>query len=156
MKTTNFTIVRSLILGLFFIFSATSIFAASSSIKSESEGEEEEFNVTEMIMHHVTDSHDFHILDWDGHAVSFPLPVILWTDNGLVTFMSSEFHHDDLGIVVVEKDGQKFVKYHEEIYYASNSANADGSYIKMGEGDHPSNAHPIDFSITKLVFSMFM
>lgn len=139
------------------MLSVGSVIAASDASADKSGGgEEEEFNVTEMIMHHVTDSHDFHILDWKGHAVSFPLPVILWTDNGLVTFMSSEFHHDDSGKVVVEKDGEKFVKYHEEIYYASETANADGSYITMGEGDHPSNATPLDFSITKLVFSMFL
>ncbi len=139
------------------MISVGSVIAApiTSEVKNEG-GEDEEFNVTEMIMHHVTDSHDFHILDWKGHAVSFPLPIILWTENGLVTFMSSEFHHDDSGKVVVEKDGQKFVKYHEEIYYASETPNADGSYITMGEGDHPSNAAPMDFSITKLVFSMFL
>ena len=60
---------------------------------------------------------------WIGTAmpVSIPLPVILWTENGLVTFMSSEFQHDDTGSVIVEKNGQKFVKYHEEIYYASEA-----------------------------------
>jgi F-type H+-transporting ATPase subunit a len=156
LKTTNFTIVRSLFFGLFFILSVTSVLGASSTsaILSE-EDKDKEFNVTDMIMHHIKDSHDFHILDWNGHAVSFPLPVILWTDNGLVSFMSSEFHHDDAGNIVVEKNGQKFVKYHEEIYYASETANNSGAYITMGEGDHPSNAHPMDFSITKLVFSMF-
>ncbi|MCW5519974.1 F0F1 ATP synthase subunit A [Aureitalea sp. L0-47] len=157
MKTSNFTTFRSLILGLIFLLSFNPVLAASNAPASKSEtGENEEFDVTEMIMHHIKDSHDFHIMDWDGHAISFPLPVILWTENGLVTFMSSEFHHDDSGSVVVEKDGQKFVKYHEEIYYAAAAPNASGAYLTMGEGDHPSNAHPMDFSITKLVFSMFI
>ena len=118
--------------------------------------EGEEFNVTEMIMHHVKDAHDFHIMDWNGHAVSFPLPIILWTDNGLVTFMSSEFHHDDSGKVVVEKDGQRFVKFHEEIYYASETVSENGAYVNLDTAQHPTNAHPMDFSITKLVFSMFL
>ena len=43
-------------------------------------------------MHHITDAHEFHIMDIDGHAVSFPLPIILWTDNGLVTYLSSDFN----------------------------------------------------------------
>ena len=72
-----------------------------------------------MIMHHIKDSHEFHILDWKGEGVSIPLPIILWTDNGLVSFLSSEFHHDDEANEVVVKNGQSFVKYHEEIYYAS-------------------------------------
>ena len=107
-------------------------------------------------MHHISDAHEFHITDWNGHSISIPLPVILWTENGLVSFMSSEFHHDDSGTVVVEKNGQRFVKYHEEIYYASETAGANGSYVTMDAEDHPSNAHPMDFSITKLVFSMFL
>ncbi len=136
---------------MFFILVATtSTFAASS------DSEEEEFDVTNMIMHHIKDAHDFHIMDWNGQAVSIPLPVILWTDNGLVTFMSSEFHHDDTGSVVVERNSQKFVKFHEEIYYASEGPNADGSYVTMSADAHPHNAHPMNFSITKLVFSMFL
>ncbi len=135
---------------MFFILVSTSTFAAS----NKSEGEE--FNVTDMIMHHIKDAHEFHIMDLDGHAISIPLPVILWTENGLVTFMSSEFQHDDSGSVIVEKKGQRFVKVHEEIYYASEAANATGAYIEMNAEHHPENAHPLDFSITKLVFSMFM
>ena len=107
-------------------------------------------------MHHIKDAHDFHIMNWKGHAISVPLPVILWTENGLVAFMSSEFHHDDSGKVIVERNGQKFVKYHEEIYYASEVTNPDGSYVTLDKAHHPTNAHPLDFSITKLVFSMFV
>lgn len=136
---------------------STSSFAASNSpANKDVEKEGEEFNVTEMIMHHVKDAHEFHIMDWNGQSISIPLPIILWTDNGLVTFMSSEFHHDDTGSVIVEKNGQKFVKFHEEIYYANDAASADGSYLAMDAEHHPENGHPMDFSITKLVFSMFL
>lgn len=151
MRTLSANVVKSLFLGLFFLFPAQMTFSAS-----ESSSEGEEFKVTDMIMHHIKDAHDFHILDWNGHAVSVPLPVILWTENGLVTFMSSEFNHDDQGKVVVEKGEQRFVKYHEEIYYASQTANQDGAYINMAADNHPENAHPLDLSITKLVFSMFV
>ncbi len=44
----------------------------------KSKEESKDFDVNEMIMHHIMDSHDFHILDWNGHAVSVPLPVILY------------------------------------------------------------------------------
>ncbi len=135
---------------MFFILVSISSFATSK------DSDDKEFDVTGMIMHHIKDAHDFHILDWKGHAVSIPLPVILWTENGLVSFMSSEFHHNDTGSVIVEKNGQKFVKYHEEIYYASASPDANGSYVSMGADNHPVNTHPMDFSITKLVFSMFL
>lgn len=142
---------KTLLLSLFLSLS----FVGNASETSEDKSDEKEFNVTDMIMHHIKDAHDFHIMDWNGHAVSIPLPVILWTNDGLVTFMSSEFHHNDDGSVVVEKGGQKFVKYHEEIYYANQEAN-NGSYVSYDAEQHPTNAAPLDFSITKLVFSMFI
>ena len=143
--------IKTLLLSLFLAIS----FFGFASDNSEDKTNEKEFNVTEMIMHHVKDAHEFHIMDWNGHAVSIPLPIILWTDSGLVTFMSSEFHHDDLGKIVVEKNGLKFVKFHEEIYFANPEAE-HGSYISHDAEHHATNAKPLDFSITKLVFSMFL
>ena len=90
-----------------------------------------EFDVNEMIMHHIKDSHEFHIMDINGHAVSFPLPIILWTENGLVTFLSSEFDHDDSGKVIVKKKKQAFVKYHEKIYYAEQTGYLAVSYTHL-------------------------
>jgi F-type H+-transporting ATPase subunit a len=143
--------LKTLILSLFLSISLFGYAIES----AEENAEEKEFNVTDMIMHHIKDAHDFHITDWNGHAISFPLPIILLTNDGLVTFMSSEFHHDDTGSVVVEKDGQRFVKYHEEIYYANVEAD-HGTYLTFDEAHHAINAKPLDFSITKLVFSMFL
>ena len=131
-------------------------FSISFSNSLESSNDEEKFNVTDMIMHHIKDSHEFHILDWKGEGVSIPLPIILWTDNGLVSFFSSEFHHDDDAKEVVVKNGQSFVKYHEEIYYANLEPNKSGQYVSFNQDLHPTNSKPLDFSITKLVFSMFL
>ncbi|MEZ4792922.1 MAG: F0F1 ATP synthase subunit A [Gelidibacter sp.] len=122
--------------------------------KEEKENpENEKFNATEMIMHHVKDAHEFHIIDWNDKPISIALPVILYTDNGLVTFMSSEFHHDDSGHHVVEKNGMKFVKLHEKIY----QLNGDDHEIAFNEEHHPTNAElPYDFSITRNVFMMWV
>ena len=76
----------------------------------------EKFNATDMIMHHIGDSHGWHFFGSGENSVTLPLPVILFTENGMVSFMSSEFHHDTDGEYVVEKDGMKFVNYHEKIY----------------------------------------
>ena len=126
--------------------------------KNNKPGAEEEFNSVEMIMHHISDAHDFHFLDYTDsegveHAVSIPLPVILYTNNGLVCFMSSAFHHNDNGTYVVSKKGTNFVKYHEKIYQLNDGA----SSLEFDEQHHPSNAvKPIDVSITKNVFSMLL
>ena len=115
--------------------------------------ENEKFNATEMIMHHVKDAHEFHIIEWSNNPISIALPIILWTDNGLVTFMSSEFHHDDSGHHIVEKDGMKFVKLHEKIYQLED----DAKEVAFNEEHHPTNAElPYDFSITRNVFMMWV
>lgn len=145
MDTTKFNVIRSLFLGVFFVLFSTLAIASS---KSDSE-EGEPFNTQELIFHHITDSHSFHI----AGDLEFALPVILWTDNGLVTFMSSEFHHDVEGKTIVEKDGMKFVNVHEKIYQLKDGATS----VTMDAEGHPANAErPMDFSITKNVFSMFL
>ena len=134
---------------LLLLFSAN-IFASP----AEKSNNSKDFDVNEMIMHHIKDSHEFHIMDIDGHAVSFPLPIILWTENGLVTFLSSEFDHDDSGNVIVEKKGQEFIKYHEKIFYANNTVG--DKYVTYDSAGNVTNKKPLDLSITKMVFSMFI
>jgi F-type H+-transporting ATPase subunit a len=121
-------------------------------VHADGHKEEGKFDVATFIMHHIADAHDWHLF---GH-LSIPLPVILYTDNGLAVFMSSAFHHDDAGKTVVEKGGQRFVKFHEKIYYASETANEEGSFVSLDAEHHPTNLKPLDFSITRNVASMFM
>ena len=116
-------------------------------------GGEEKVNIQEVVFGHVLDSHSWHL--WGDHhdAVSIPLPVILKTNNGIVVFSSSEFHHDTHGKVVVERNGERFVNYDEEIFYASESENEEGEFVEFAEdakGKHVVvNKAPLDFSITK-------
>jgi F-type H+-transporting ATPase subunit a len=114
-----------------------------------SESADKEFSATELINSHIGDSHEFHIADWNGHAISLPLPIILWTDNGLEVFSAKEFHHDNTGHHVAK---EKFVRYNEVIFYADKFETLkeeDKSAFNFG-------ARPLDFSITKNVFSMLM
>ncbi|MFL2620760.1 MAG: hypothetical protein ACJ0O0_06280 [Flavobacteriaceae bacterium] len=84
----------------------------------------------------------------------FPLPIILWTDNGLVTFLSSEFNHDDSGKVIVNRKNQAFVKYHEKIFYAAQTG--EKNIIYDSNGVVLLTKSLLDLSVTKLVFSMFI
>ena len=139
--------MKNLIKVLFFsvlLFSANTVSANS---HDETENKEtEKFDP----VHHVMDAHDIHI----GGDFSIALPIILWTDNGLVTFMSSEFHHDDKGEHIVEKNGMSFVKLHEKIYQLDAGAHA----LELDHRTHqPENAiKPLDFSITKVVVAIFL
>ena len=112
-------------------------------------GEAEAFNPGKMILDHVKDAHDWHILDYTSngvsHPVSVPLPVILY-DNGLHMFMSSKFEH---GHAVVESKGN-YYKLHEGHIYKTE---ADG-HIEADAKGVVSNAAPMDLSITKNVFAL--
>lgn len=112
------------------------------------------FDPKELINSHVWDSHEFHIADWDGHPITLALPVILWTDNGLTVFSSSEFHHDNTATTVVEANGDKFVRYREHIFYADRFDQQKFEETSTMGRPFMYEDRPLDFSITKTVFSM--
>lgn len=92
----------------------------------------EEFNMQEMIGHHVLDAHEWEIFKLGDMHVAIYLPVILWTDEGLDVFSSSHFYHSE------NHSYKNYELHHETIYYTDR------------EGK------PLDFSITKNVVSMFI
>ena len=47
------------------------------------------FNPGEMIMEHVLDCHEWHIMEIAGHELTVPLPVILFSEGRLYCFLSS-------------------------------------------------------------------
>lgn len=154
---------RNKVLSLFSLFFFYGAFAASDSPKTESESDNHgavssEAEISEYILHHIKDAHDFHLFsynDSEGHRkhIGFPLPVIVYSSKGLRTFMSSEFHHDDSGHHVVERDGVSLVKYHEKIYELEEGAHG----VEFDEQHHPTNAHAVlDLSITKSVFGFLL
>jgi len=120
------------------------------------EAAEEEFNATEYILEHVSDSHDWHILTRkDGHHVAVPLPVILYSKHsGLHLFSSKKIAHGhshegfQMGhgsIEVVNKKGETVEK------------SLNGKIIEVDEhGALVEAGLPLDFSITKNVFMMML
>lgn len=114
--------------------------------------------VKEYILHHIQDSHDFILWSYTNDSgerkhVGFPLPVILYSSNGVVSFMSSEFHHNDDGHHLVEKNGLKFAKIHGKIY----ELEAGALEVNFDETHHAINAHKVlDFSITKSVLGILL
>jgi F-type H+-transporting ATPase subunit a len=120
------------------------------------EGEEEEFNATEYILDHISDSHEWHLLTKkDGHHVSVPLPVILFSrHSGFHMFMSSKIAHGhshqgfQMGhgsIEVLDKNGETVEK------------SLEGRIIEVDEhGELVEAGLPLDFSMTKNVFMMMI
>lgn len=130
-----------------------------SNTDSDQEGAVDTKNeVDAYILHHIKDSHDFHLFSYNSDSgerkhVGFPLPVIVLSSNGLTTFMSSAFHHNDDGKVIVEKNGTQFVKLHSKIYELNKGA----TEVAFDEEHHATNASKVlDFSITKSVFGVLL
>ncbi len=119
----------------------------------EGHEKEDNFNPVPVILEHISDAHSWHLWGGEEDAVSIPLPVILWANNSLLFFMSSEFHHDIKGHHVVSKNGLKFVNYEEKIYQLDDNENE----VKFNKNKEIENAsRPIDISLTRNVCSMFL
>jgi F-type H+-transporting ATPase subunit a len=127
----------------------TAAVANETAPKAEGETSEIKEQIKEVIGHHVLDGHEFSLFaDKEaGVHYGFPLPIILW-DNGVQFFSSSKFHH---GEAVVESNGNYYVLYHNEKIYKTDAAGTI-----TGDEHHPTNAKPIDLSITKGVLTIMV
>ena len=103
---------------------------------SEASGEEG-IDVKEVVLGHMSDAYEWHILTWNGHHVSIPLPVIVrGQDGSWHVFSSSRLAHGQSyeGIYI---DAEQNRKIYERL--------PDGSSVK-----------PLDFSITKNVVQIWI
>ena len=123
------------------------------SIASESlDNESETYNPVPSIMHHISDSHEWHLWGEGDQSFTIALPIILYS-NSFHFFMSSAFHHDEEAKKIVESKESKFVNLHGKIYELNSGENE----IVFDKDHHILNASiPLDFSITKNVASMLI
>lgn len=151
---------------------------------SGGEGDGEKFSPGDMIMHHISDAHQIHIIG----DLYIPLPVILLHDGHLDVFSSSKFwngtneHGELLFKPYTASSGVTYENHHEVITLAGGDHNhnehvahsSDSTHaahpapdglanmtpghgdVPHGEEEHASHDHPIDFSITKTVFGMLL
>jgi len=129
------------LISLLALVSTTNIFAEN---HSEKKGEKGTYNPVPKIMHHIKNSHEWHLFDYrdnEGnlHPVSIPLPVILYTSGNLDFFMSSEFNH-----------GHSDVQKENRIYSID-----EHSHITAVDTEQK-NISVFDVSITKNVASMLI
>lgn len=104
----------------------------------------EGFDAGSMIMEHIGDAHEWHILTYNDFHLSIPLPVILLDNGKLVMFSSGHFHHGTQAY-----NGYKLME----------EGKNKGKIVKVsadGETEDTSAKVPLDFSITKNVLSLFI
>lgn len=135
--------INKIIPFLLFIFCSLSV--ASVSAGEEHSGEKK-FDPGKMITEHIADAHDWHLWGEGDHAVSIPLPVIIYSaDRGVSVFMSSKFHHGH--------QVHNGFKLEENKVVATNEMEGDAHTATINE---EATAGLWDFSITKNVVSLFI
>ena len=133
--------------------------------------EQEAFNPSNFIIHHIADAHEIHL--WGD--VHIPLPIIVYTaEHGLDVFMSSAFEGHGDGRVAERPSGVTYELSHGHIAVAGDHAGHDhGSHDGHDHADHAGHDHgaheghdhaehshhgPVvyDLSITKSIFGMLL
>ncbi len=146
-----FRLTLTVILTFFYL-----IGGASNQTAHDSTVSEKSFDAGAMIMHHIADAHEIHFFTLrDGQPDQFDavayLPIILWTDNGLEFFSSSNFYHNPIHV----EHGHAFA-YKSYILFDEVIYNADEHGISFGEEAAVLNSSPLDLSITKTVAGLLI
>jgi len=107
------------------------------------EEQKSKFKPGEMIVDHIVDAHDWHILSLGDWHFSIPLPIILYDKGKMYVFMSSKFHHghDDY-------KGFRLMLHGEH----------KGNIVRVQEDGsiNESDPYPLDLSMTKTVAGVFV
>jgi F-type H+-transporting ATPase subunit a len=144
-----FNVFLSLLIVLFFSSVTLASVTDTSEQTSVAAGHEPEsahkegFDAGEMIIEHIIDAHEWHILTIGHTHVSIPLPVILIDNRKIVAFMSNKFHHGTASY---------------KGYKLQTEGPNKGKIVKVKEdGSVDETAKiPLDFSITKLIAQLFI
>jgi len=120
---------KSTLLALFLIV-LTSLFAPVFGSDEAAQEQAEPVNISDVILHHVMDDHQWHVADW----LVIPLPIIVYSEEkGLDVFMSSNFY-----------------EHHKEVEY--NGYRLEHNHITLAE----SGKAVFDLSITKNVMMLLL
>ncbi len=117
------------------------IIGSESSFAAVGHGEEGgDLNVKELILDHISDAYEWHIMTVGDTHVSVPLPVIVFGESsGLNIFSSSNFHHG-----TAEHNG----------FYIAKEGDYKGKIVeKSASGEE---VRPWDFSLTKNAVSLLL
>lgn len=121
-----------LLLFMLFLFIGSPLFATDI---ANAAPEEEEFNVKEMILSHIADSHEWHFMDWKDKQIILPLPVILYSKESRWNFfLSSKLKNEDAK------------------FYIANEGRYAGKIVeRTASGEETA---PLDLSMTKNAVSL--
>ncbi len=119
-----------------------SLFAVIPMAAQESDGG---LNVSEIVVEHIKDSHEWHVTDFNGKPIVIHLPVIVNSNTGWHVFMTSEFSHETI-------NGMKKGPYNLALCEEGENS---GKIVEL-DNDGKVIDTPLDLSITKTVAVMFI
>ncbi len=127
------------------IFSCSILFAgeAESAKTNKEKPKGDSLNVGTMILEHIADAHEWHIMTIGTTEVTIPLPVILYDNGKISVFCSCQFNHGETAYqgYKIETEGENKGKIVRVL--------DDGTVDKTA-------ALPLDLSITKNTMSIFI
>lgn len=106
----------------------------------QEEIQQEEFNAGDMIVEHISDAYEWHIITVGQTHVTIPLPVMLYDEGKFHFFMSSVFHHDHGNY---------------KGYFISHQDMNAGKIVRKGADGEEVRPY-LDFSFTKNVLAIFI
>lgn len=118
------------------------------SLRAE-EHDSKKFNAGEVIIHHVLDANEIHIMD----GLAFPLPIILYTAQGIDVFSFSRFwneHHEPEAVYTSASTGNSYVYHHGHVTQI-NEHHEEIAHAGWSLSHHSF----LDLSITKNVVGIF-
>lgn len=140
------------------------LYGSPEKVTKEIEAGEHAYDAPKEIIHHISDANEFHIIG----ELTMPLPCILYnSNNGKISFfLSSRFHHGQLAVdgYVLDHGRVKMIQsadfpegevpinlHHEEIH------GEELAFVEIeGKRYKVERAGFMDFSISKVVFGLFM
>jgi F-type H+-transporting ATPase subunit a len=124
-----------------------------------------------MILEHIVDSYEWHILSYGDFHLSLPLPVIVYHEGSLITFLSSALHHGHSPALFDENNriiNSDDIAHNQSIAFGL-AVMHDGAhkgklaYINTDEYlkhhqivENTEAGIPYDFSITKNVLALWL
>ena len=143
MKTLKYSWLLIIFISLFSVIplNAQELHPATSEKVDSAEHNETEFNASEFIVEHVSDSHEWHILTKkNGESVALYLPVILYDrEKGLSLFSSKKLAHGHV----------------HNGYMLAEEGDLKGKIVSVNDDGTVNEENiPLDFSITKAIVGM--
>jgi len=119
---------------------------------------DKKFNATALIFDHIGDSYSWHLFTKNGKHVAVPLPVIVYSNNtGLNIFISSKLEHGHhYKDFYIAEDGEYKGKIVESSNNSHDNHEVTDEITEQESHSEASVTRPLDFSITKNVFEMFL